>query len=60
MPVKSVIAGKPAAHVTKEFGISRAAASWWLCRCREEGFAGLINRSSRPRDSPTADRGVGG
>ncbi len=47
-----VLAGRPVAHVAKEMGISRATAHKWLRRFREEGQAGLQDRSSRPRTSP--------
>ncbi len=35
-------------------GISRATASKWVKRFREEGIAGLEDRSSRPQHSPRA------
>ena len=47
-----VLAGRPVAHVAKEMGISRATAHKWLRRFREEGPAGLQDRSSRPLTSP--------
>jgi transposase InsO family protein len=34
-------------------GVSRATAYKWLRRWREEGLAGLADRSSRPHSSPT-------
>ena len=45
-------AGRPVAHVAKEMGVSRATAHKWLRRFREEGVAGLQDRSSRPWSSP--------
>jgi transposase InsO family protein len=51
--VERVMAGRPAAHVAAEMGISRATAYKWLARFRAEGVAGLSDRSSRPRRSPT-------
>ncbi|WP_370644414.1 leucine zipper domain-containing protein [Nesterenkonia sp. LB17] len=36
--------------------MSRTAAYRWLRRYREEGPAGLIDRSSRPRNSPPPPR----
>jgi len=33
-------------------GISRATAYKWLARYRDEGVAGLVDRSSRPHHSP--------
>jgi transposase InsO family protein len=50
--VERVLAGRPAAHVAAEMGISRATAYKWLARFRAEGVAGLADRSSRPRTSP--------
>src|SRR5690606_22974294 len=43
----------PVAHVAKELGISRQCAHRWVRRFRSEGVAGLEDRSSRPRSSPT-------
>ncbi len=51
--VERVLAGRPAAHVASEMGVSRATAYKWLGRYRAEGVAGLADRSSRPRRSPT-------
>ena len=51
--VERVAAGRPAAHVAAEMGISRATAYKWLARYRAEGGAGLLDRSSRPRSCPT-------
>jgi transposase InsO family protein len=51
--VERVLAGRPAAHVAAEMGISRATAYKWLARYRAEGPAGLADRSSRPHASPT-------
>ncbi|WP_129339954.1 IS481 family transposase [Cellulomonas endophytica] len=51
--VERVLAGRPAAHVAAEMGVSRATAYKWLRRFRAEGVAGLQDRSSRPRSSPT-------
>ncbi|MFC8504758.1 IS481 family transposase, partial [Pedococcus sp. NPDC057267] len=50
--VERVLAGRPAAHVAAEMGVSRATAYKWLGRYRAEGVAGLRDRSSRPRTSP--------
>ena len=46
-------AGRPAAHVAAEMGVSRQCAHRWLARFDAEGVAGLHDRSSRPRSSPT-------
>ena len=51
--VERVLAGRPAAHVAAEMGVSRATAYKWLARYRAEGSAGLADRSSRPHASPT-------
>ncbi len=50
--VERVLAGRPAAHVASEMGISRATAYKWLRRYRHEGATGLLDRSSRPHHSP--------
>lgn len=50
---------RPVAHVAKELGISRQCAHRWVTRFRADGVAGLVDRSSRPKSSPTrtgADR----
>ena len=44
---------RPVSHVAKEIGVSRQCASRWVQRFRAEGDAGLLDRSSRPRTSPT-------
>ena len=46
-------AGRPAAHVAAEMGVSRQCAHRWLARFDAEGLAGLYDRSSRPRSCPT-------
>lgn len=55
--VARVQAGWPAAHVAEQLGVSRATAYKWVRRYRDEGDAGLLDRSSRPHRSPrrTAD-----
>jgi transposase InsO family protein len=45
--------GRPVAHVAHELGISRQTGYRWVRRWRAEGSAGLLDRSSRPRSSPT-------
>ena len=50
--VRRVLAGRPAAHVAAEMGISRTTAYKWLARYRADGAAGLRDRSSRPQRSP--------
>jgi len=44
--------GWPAAHVAEQLGVSRATVYKWVRRHREEGDAGLLDRSSRPHASP--------
>jgi transposase InsO family protein len=51
--VERVQAGRPAAHVAADMGVSRATAYKWLRRYRVEGAAGLVDRPSRPVTSPT-------
>ena len=50
--VDRVLAGRPAAHVAAEMGVSRPTVYKWLARYRAEGEPGLVDRSSRPRHSP--------
>jgi len=45
--------GRPVAHVAHELGISRQTGYRWVRRWRAEGPSGLLDRSSRPRSSPT-------
>ena len=42
----------PVAHVARQMGLSRPCAHRWLARFDAEGWAGLHDRSSRPRTSP--------
>ena len=49
--VERVLAGRPAAHVAAEMGVSRATAYKWLGRFRAEGSAGLLDRSSTSADA---------
>lgn len=50
--VERIAAGRPAAHVAAEMGISRPTAYKWWGRYLDEGEAGLHDRSSRPTRSP--------
>ena len=52
--IQRVTAGRPVAHVAKEMGTSRPTAYRWVNRYREEGPAGLEDRSSRPKSCPHA------
>ena len=45
--------GRPVSHVAKELGVSRQCGHYWIKRFKAEGLAGLEDRSSRPRSSPT-------
>jgi transposase InsO family protein len=45
--------GWPQAHIAKAMGISRKCVKTWLDRHAAEGVAGLQDRSSRPRSTPT-------
>jgi transposase InsO family protein len=45
--------GRPVSHVAKELGVSRQCAHRWVARFRSEGDSGLLDRSSRPRRTPT-------
>lgn len=49
-----VAQGHKPGEVAKQLGVSRATVYKWVRRLREEGAAGLVDRSSRPRTSPTA------
>jgi transposase InsO family protein len=46
-------AGWPQAHIAKAMGVSRKCVKSWLDRYATEGEAGLRDRSSRPRRTPT-------
>jgi transposase InsO family protein len=50
--IERIQTGRPITHVAHELGISRATAYKWWARYRAEGWAGLQDRSSRPRRSP--------
>lgn len=45
--------GWPVTKAAWAAGVSRQTASKWVRRYREEGLAGLRNRSTRPKTSPT-------
>ena len=48
-----IASGRPVAHVAAEMGVSRPTAYRWWNRYRAVGQPGLVDRSSRPRRSPT-------
>jgi transposase InsO family protein len=50
--VQRYAAGTPAAVIAEQLGVSVATVFKWLRRFRDEGLAGLADRSSRPRSSP--------
>jgi transposase InsO family protein len=43
---------KPLSGLCQEFGISRPTGYLWLARYREQGLAGIAERSRRPETSP--------
>ncbi|MEV6039291.1 IS481 family transposase [Nonomuraea sp. NPDC052116] len=51
--VLQVLSGASVTEVARRFGVSRQAVHRWLGRYRDQGLAGLSDRSSRPRTSPT-------
>ena len=51
MVLRVIEEGEPVAQVARRVGLSRQCVSKWACRYREEGEAGLEDRSSRPRCS---------
>lgn len=50
--VVRIASGVPIAHVAAQMGVSRVTASKWWHRYKDEGGAGLGNRSSRPHHCP--------
>lgn len=54
------VQGRPVAHVARELGVSRQCAHRWVARFDAQGYAGLVERSSRPHRCPrrTADAQV--
>ena len=50
--MERVLAGTPQATVAEQMGVSRATVSKWVRRWREEGDAGLADRSRRPLRCP--------
>jgi len=52
--VQSVMAGEPVRQVAGRCDVDRKTVRKWVARFRVDGEAGLSDRSSRPRCSPTA------
>ena len=50
--VQQVEYGWPQAEVARQFRVSRATVAKYVCRYREQGEPGLVDRSSRPHSSP--------
>lgn len=50
--VLQVQAGTPVVEVAEQCGVSRQAVHRWLRRYRDEGLAGLADRSHRPHGHP--------
>ncbi|WP_432945764.1 IS481 family transposase [Kribbella sp. CA-253562] len=50
--VRRIAAGRAVAHVAAEMGVSRTCAWRWWRRYQDQGQAGLVDRSSRPRSCP--------
>lgn len=50
--IERLASGRSAAVVAEELGVSRATVYKWRQRYQEEGEAGLLDRSCRPRNSP--------
>ena len=46
------VQGRPIAHVAREMGLSRQCGSKWVARYDAHGWAGLLDRSSRPHHQP--------
>lgn len=52
--VQAVLAGQPVSEVGQRFAVDPKTVRKWVKRFAEQGAAGLADRSSRPRRSPTA------
>ncbi|MEU4331203.1 helix-turn-helix domain-containing protein [Nonomuraea dietziae] len=55
--VLQVLSGASVTEVARRFGVARQTVHRWLGRYRDQGLAGLSDRSSRPRTSPTRTPG---
>ena len=50
--VERYLAGWPAPRIAEQLGVSRATVYTWVRRYRAEGWAGLVERTSRPHRCP--------
>ena len=50
--VGRVLAGAATRDVARDFGLSEKTVRKWVRRFRDEGEAGLVDRSSAPRRRP--------
>lgn len=51
--VREVLGGSPIGEVAARYGTSRQTLHSWRRRFEQEGMPGLLDRSRRPRNSPT-------
>lgn len=51
--VREVLGGSPIGEVAVRYGTSRQSVHAWRRRFEQEGMPGLVDRSRRPRTSPT-------
>ncbi|MER8231501.1 helix-turn-helix domain-containing protein [Streptomyces sp. NPDC094049] len=51
--VREVLGGSAIGEVAARYGISRQSLHSWRRRFEQEGMPGLLDRSRRPRNSPT-------
>src|SRR3954447_23363386 len=51
--VMAVLDGAAVTEVAAEAGVSRQSVHAWVARYRAAGLAGLVDRSQRPRRSPS-------
>ncbi|MEU0786671.1 helix-turn-helix domain-containing protein [Streptomyces sp. NPDC006173] len=51
--VREVLGGSPIVEVAARYGTSRQTLHNWRRRFEQEGVPGLLDRSRRPRNSPT-------
>ena len=51
--VREVLGGSPIGEVAERFGTSRQSLHAWRRRFEAEGVPGLVDRSRRPKSSPS-------